>query len=57
MLFFRFHFAVPMIFECVFGSSFQDFGDDGPAFAVGVNSQEEEPFFFVGPVAFSDSSS
>jgi hypothetical protein len=46
-----------MIFECVLGSSFQDFGDDGPAFAVSVNPQEKEPFFFVGPVTFSDSSS
>jgi hypothetical protein len=46
-----------MIFESVLGSSFQDFGDDGPAFAVSVNSQEEEPFFFVGPASFSDSSS
>ncbi len=57
MLFFGFHFTVPMIFECVLGSSFQYFGDDGPAFAVSMNSQKKEPFLFGGPVALSDSSS
>ena len=46
-----------MIFECILSSSFENFWDDWPSFAISLNSQEKKPFFFKWPVTFFDSSS
>ncbi len=48
------HTRVPVVFDCVIGSSFDLLRDISPAVPVGLVEEVEDPFFLIRPAVLLD---